>query len=99
MSCAGAAALSLDHELCTGATYHAPLPHATQRHHIRPKYLSALLGVPIVHEVTPLCGNCHGRVHHALTHLINEGLQVHRLSDGEQLLVNLAWGWWIEELI
>lgn len=56
--------------------------------------MTALLGIPIVHEVAPLCGNCHFRVHHALTHLINEGSQVHRLSDGEQLLVYLAWDWW-----
>ena len=62
-------------------------------------YLSALLGVPIVHLVRPLCGNCHTRVHHALTHLINEGTQPHRLSDGEQQLVALAWSWWQGELL
>lgn len=91
--------MSKDWELCTGASSHAPHPLWTERHHTRPKYLSALLGVPIVHEVVPLCANCHGRVHHALHHLINEGVQIHRLSDGEQLLVNLAWDWWRGEFL
>lgn len=86
--------MSLDHELCVGASYHSPHPQWTERHHIYPMYLCGLLGVPDIHVLRPLCGNCHGRVHHALTHLINEGVQVHRLSEGEQVLVNLAWSWW-----
>ncbi len=86
--------MSLDAELCSGASYHAPHPQWTERHHVYPKYLSGLLGVAVVPLLRPLCGNCHTRVHHALTHLINEGAQVHRLSADEQQLVDLAWAWW-----
>ena len=91
--------MSVDFESCTGAAYHSPLPLWTERHHVYPMYLSALLGVPDVHLLRPLCANCHTRVHHVLAHLINSGEQGHRLSDGEQLLVNLAWSWWQGELL
>lgn len=91
--------MSKDWELCSGASYHAPDPQWSQRHHTFPKFLCSLLDVPIRPDLVPLCGNCHGRVHHALTHLINEGIQVHRLSDGEQGLVNLAWDWWKATLL
>lgn len=91
--------MSTDHESCTGAAYHSPLPLWTERHHVYAQYLCALLGVPAIPLVRPLCSNCHTRIHHVLTHLINTGEPGHRLSDGEQLLVNLAWAWWQGELI
>lgn len=74
--------------------YHAPIPIWTQRHHVFPKYLCALLGVPVRALVVPLCATCHGRVHHALVHLINSGANPHRLSAGEAGLVVQAWAWW-----
>ena len=91
--------MSVDHESCVGAAYHAPLPLWTERHHIFPKYLSALLGVAEVPLLAALCSNCHTRVHHALHHLINAGTNPHRLSDGESYLLNLAWSWWSQELL
>ncbi|MDP9143875.1 MAG: hypothetical protein M3N43_04120 [Actinomycetota bacterium] len=86
--------MSTDTEHCTGAAYHAPLPLWTERHHVYPKYLCALVGVAVIPLVRPLCDNCHSRVHHAIAHLINTGVPGHRLSDSEMLLVNLAWSWW-----
>lgn len=86
--------MSVDAEQCQGAAYHSPQPGWTERHHVYPMYLTGLLGMATIPSLWPLCGNCHGRVHHALRHLINEGLQVHRLSEREQALVTRAWNWW-----
>lgn len=91
--------MSTDAELCAGATYHAPLVLWTQRHHVFPKYLCAMLGLPVIPDLVPLCCNCHERVHHALTHLINTGTNPHRLSSSELGYVNRAWDWWIAGLI
>lgn len=91
--------MSTDPESCRGATYHAPLVLWTDRHHVIPKYLCALLGVPVVDEVVPLCASCHERVHHALTHLINTGLNPHRLSANEATYVARAWDWWQRALL
>lgn len=91
--------MSRDLELCEGALYHAPLPLWTERHHIFPTYLCSLLGVAKRHEIVPLCGNCHERVHHALKHLINEGSNPHRLSPAETVIVERAWAWWQAELV
>ena len=90
--------MSVDHEACTGARYHAPAPLWTERHHVFPMYLSRLLGVPVRRELAALCSNCHTRVHHALEHLISEGESPHRLSEGEAVFVAAAWAWWIAEL-
>lgn len=86
--------MTRDTEECEGAAHHAPIPLWTQRHHIYPTYLCALLELPKRHEVVPLCGNCHERVHHALRHLINTGANPHRLSSSEMALVMVAWEWW-----
>lgn len=91
--------MSIDHEPCTGALYHAPLPLWTERHHVIPKYLCALLNKPVIHMLAPLCSNCHVRVHHALTHLINTGENPHRLSPREMTLVVIAWMWWVGSLL
>lgn len=90
--------MTADWEMCAGAANHAPAPLWTERHHVFPKFLSALLGIPVVPNLVPLCGNCHGRVHHALAHLINSGAVAHRLSPSEALLVSRAWDWWQESL-
>jgi hypothetical protein len=83
-----------DPELCTGAK-HTTRPLTTQRHHIHPKYLSALLGVPVRTELTPLCGMCHDAVHHLLDHLISEGATPgHRRGAGYWRWVDEAWAWW-----
>lgn len=91
--------MSADRELCAGAGYHAPAPLWTERHHVFPKYLCGLLGVTIIDALVPLCSNCHGRVHHALTHLINTGTNPHRLSAAEANLVEHAWLWWQVSLL
>lgn len=91
--------MSIDPENCIGAASHSPRPIETERHHIFPKYLCALLEVPERPEIVPLCGTCHSNVHHVLTTLINTGtLEGHRLSESSREIVNLAWGWWREML-
>lgn len=90
--------MTVDTEPCVGAAYHAPIPLWTERHHVYPKYLCSLLGVPEIPLVRPLCSNCHTRIHHILHHLINTGEPGHRLSGGEALLVGLAWSWWVGEI-
>jgi len=80
---------------CVGATYHSPRYAETDRHHVYPKYLSALLGVPTRSETMRLCSGCHDLVHHALHHLINTGTRGgHRLPAGARAQVLAAWGWW-----
>lgn len=91
--------MSTDLELCVGALYHSPKPTLTQRHHIRPMYLAALLGVPIDPTVVPLCATEHDNVHHALRHLINTGDNPHRFADRTQGYVDMAWLWWQWELV
>ncbi len=86
--------MSRDIELCAGSTYHSPLPILTERHHLMPKYLAALLGLPIDPTVVPLCGTEHENVHHALHHLINTGENPHRFADRTQSYVDVAWEWW-----
>ncbi len=86
--------MSRDAELCQGATYHSPQPLWTERHHVIPMYLSALLGLPVVTIVVPLCETEHGNVHHALHHLINTGENPHRFADRTQGYVDDAWYWW-----
>lgn len=90
--------MSIDREPCEGAGYHAPAPLWTERHHVYPKYLCGLLAIADRPELVALCPNCHGRVHHALTHRINTGANPHRLSPAEAALVAAAWAWWVAEL-
>lgn len=86
--------MSRDPELCMGSTFHSPRAMTTERHHIYPKFLSALLGQPINPLVVPLCGTEHSNVHHALEHLINEGDNPHRFAERTQGYVDAAWSWW-----
>ena len=82
-----------------GSTFHSPLPLWTERHHIRPMYLSALLGQPVHPTRVPLCGTEHSNVHHALEHLINEGVNPHRFAERTQGYVDEAWSWWVAALL
>ncbi len=87
--------MTRDPELCMGSTYHSPMPLLTERHHVFPMYLSALLGQPINPTRVPLCGTEHSTVHHALEHLINTGEQGgHRFAERTQGYVDTAWSWW-----
>ncbi len=86
--------MSRDIELCAGSTYHSPQPLWTERHHVFPMYLSALLGLPVVTILVPLCATEHENVHHALRHLINTGTNPHRFADRTQGCVDAAWEWW-----
>lgn len=91
--------MTYDPELCTGSS-HSCLPLTTDRHHIRPKYLAALLGIPIRTETTPLCGACHESTHHLIVHLINEGeTPGHHRGAGYWRWVDEAWAWWQAEVL
>lgn len=86
--------------VCQGALDHRPLYAETDRHHVRPKYLSALLGLAIEPRVVPLCSGCHDLAHHVLHHLINTGTRGgHRLPKGLAILVDDAWNWWQQSLL
>lgn len=81
--------------VCVGALEHRPAYAETDRHHVYPKYLCGLLGVPIIGLTVPLCSGCHDLVHHTLHHLINTGARGgHRLPAGAAELVERAWRWW-----
>lgn len=87
--------MTRDSEECQGASYHSPLPLWTDRHHVIPKYLSALLGQPIDPRTVSLCATEHVNIHHAIVHLINEGSQgEHRFSARTQSYIDAAWTWW-----
>lgn len=91
--------MSYDPELCQGSG-HSCAPLTTQRHHLFPKYLCGLLGVPYRREVVPLCGTCHDSVHHLLHHLINEGsASGHRRGAAYWSHVDAAWKWWQASLL
>jgi len=82
-------------KVCVGARYHSPIYYEIDNHHLFPKFLCALLGVPERRETVPLCATDHDNVHHALTALINTGtVGGHRLAPGSRLLVEAAWVWW-----
>ena len=91
--------MTYDPELCQGAAYHSPRPITTERHHVYPKYLADLLGLPVIPVLVPLCGTEHENVHHALRHLINTGENPHRFADRTQGYVDAAWTWWQVALI
>lgn len=81
--------------VCRGARDHRPLYAETDKHHVHPKYLAALLGVPADAIVVPLCSGCHDLVHHVLRHLINTGTYGdHHIPAGAAAIVNEAWTWW-----
>ncbi len=86
--------MSRDFEPCWGASYHSPQPLWTERHHIFPMYLSALLGLPVRPIVVALCATEHENLHHALRHLINTGNNPHRFAERTQDYVDDAWYWW-----
>lgn len=86
--------MTIDLELCTGSS-HAARPLVTDRHHVYPKYLCGLLGLPQRLERTPLCGACHDAVHHLLDHLVSDGeTPGHRRGAGYWRWVDEAWSWW-----
>lgn len=87
--------MTRDHEPCEGATYHAPLPLWTERHHIYPMYLCRLAGVPLRTELVPLCGTEHENIHHAIHHLLADGTQGgHRFPARTQIYIDAFWEWW-----
>ncbi len=87
-------------ETCFGVKSHTPEPAEVDRHHIFPKYLSHLLGVPERRETAALCSGCHDLVHHVLRHFINEGtMGRHRLSSTLRTIVDRAWEWWQSSLL
>lgn len=86
--------------VCVGALDHSPRYAEVDRHHVRPKYLCALLGVPYRTETVDLCAGCHDVTHHVLHHLINTGtVQSHHLPSGIRSVVETAWVWWQETLL
>lgn len=91
--------MSYDPESCTGSS-HSCRPLTTQRHHLYPKFLCGLLGIPVIPVVTPLCGSCHDSVHALLVHLINEGATPgHVRGAGYWQWVDMAWAWWQAEVL
>ena len=92
--------MTYDPQPCAASDHHRPLPVETDRHHIYPKYLCGLLGVPIIHTTVPLCGACHQAVHHVLEHLISDGeAPGHRwTTTAVGPWIAMAWHWWQSEL-
>ncbi len=86
-------------KVCAGARYHSPIYYEIDNHHVYPRYLCALLGIPERPETVPLCATDHDNAHHALTTRINEGtVGGHRLPDGLRSIVDRAWQWWQLEM-
>ncbi len=84
---------------CYGVTSHTPEPAEIDRHHLYPRYMSGLLGIPERTERVNLCSGCHDLVHHVLHHRVNEGtLGGHHLSAASRHIVDAAWEWWQEEV-
>ena len=81
--------------ICSGAREHTPQYAEIDNHHLYPRYLCGLLGVPERRETVQLCSGCHDLLHHVLHHCINAGtLGGHRLSAGLKRHVEAAWQWW-----
>lgn len=81
--------------VCQGALKHSPRYAEVDRHHLYPKYLSALLNVPERRDTVDLCAGCHDTAHHVLHHLINTGTVCgHHLPYGIRAVVYPAWRWW-----
>lgn len=85
--------------VCVGALYHSPIYYEVDSHHIFPRYMAGLLGIPERPETAILCATDHDNLHAILKHLINEGtMGGHRPAPGLRVLVDRAWSWWQEEL-
>lgn len=84
--------------VCQGASYHSPIYYETDNHHIFPRFLCGLLGIPARKETAILCATCHDNLHAVIRHLVNEGtVGGHRLSRGMAAQVNAFWSWWQAE--
>ncbi len=82
-------------KVCVGARYHSPTYYETDNHHVFPRFLCALLGIPSRPETVVLCAQCHDNVHATLRNLINTGSWGgHRLPAGTRAQVMAAWSWW-----
>jgi hypothetical protein len=80
---------------CQGAREHSPRYAEVDKHHVRPTYLCALLGVPKELRTVLLCSGCHDLAHHVIRHLINTGSWgKHQLPEGLRVIVADAWTWW-----
>ncbi len=90
--------MSKDPRPCaSGIRDHTPEPAERERHHIYPRYLAALLGVPERPQTAVLCAGCHDQLHHVIHHRINSGtVGGHRLPAGLRMLADDAWTWWTE---
>jgi len=86
---------------CVGAGYHSPTARYTELHHVFPKYLCALLGLPVIRELAALCGTCHNNVHQALDDLVSNGPRLNRdrLATATWALVQRAYGWWAAQVV
>lgn len=83
-----------------GAKRHSPVYAEVDHHHIYPKYLAALLGLPERPETVDLCAGCHDDLHHVLRHWINEGHPGgHHLPQLMRWYVQVAWAWWQDGLL
>jgi hypothetical protein len=92
--------MSVDLEKCVGSRTHRPAVITTDRHHVYPKYLCALLELKEIGALVPLCKTEHDNIHHVIDHLINEGeAGGHVLSLGATILVNACWDWYQEVLL
>ncbi len=82
-----------------GMADHTPQYAEVDSHHVFPKYMAGLLGIPERKETVALSSGCHDQAHHVIHHLINEGtVGGHRLAPGLRALVDQAWEWWQEEV-
>ncbi|HEY8836729.1 MAG TPA: hypothetical protein VIO16_03425 [Dehalococcoidia bacterium] len=87
--------MSNDGHLCRGAMRHTPTPAEHDMHHLYPKFMCALLGIPERRETVLLCSGCHDLIHHVYRHLVNEGhVGGHHLSGDLRGLVESFWTWW-----
>ncbi len=91
--------MSRDWERCIGAESHTPADLWSERHHVFPKFLCDLAGIPRRPELAPLCGTCHANVHHGIEHLLENGTIGHTLPYGSRLLVYRWWAWWQEAIV
>ncbi len=81
--------------ICQGSRYHSPVYYEVDTHHLYPKYLCHLLGIPERPETIALCALDHDNLHHVIRHYINEGSPGgHRLSVALKGHVDAAWQWW-----
>lgn len=85
---------------CVGAREHRPDYAETDAHHVFPKYLAHLLGVPEIPTTVTLCSGCHDLVHHLIHHLISDGnVDRHHSSPRVMALARRAYGWWAAKVV